>query len=82
MPLMSLIYLLKNLDAANAANARIMDKGTDRNILTQLCMTSNDFNFVTTLYYVSIAMRRDVWVMAYALTRFRISLLKHLPISW
>ncbi|KUJ09089.1 pantothenate transporter [Mollisia scopiformis] len=52
MPLMSLIYLLKNLDAANAANARIMDKGTDRNILTQLGMTSNDFNFVTTLYYI------------------------------
>ncbi|CZR53706.1 related to putative tartrate transporter [Phialocephala subalpina] len=52
MPLMSLMYLLKNLDAANAANARIMDKGTSRNILTQLHMTSNDYNFVTTLYYI------------------------------
>ena len=30
-----------------------MDKGTSRNILTQLNMTSNDYNFVTTLYYVS-----------------------------
>ncbi len=53
MPLMSLMYLLKNLDAANTANARIMDKGTSRNILTQLHMTANDYNFVTTLYYVS-----------------------------
>ncbi|KAE8449797.1 hypothetical protein EG329_007572 [Mollisiaceae sp. DMI_Dod_QoI] len=52
MPLMSLMYLLKNLDAANTANARIMDKGTSRNILTQLHMTANDYNFVTTLYYI------------------------------
>lgn len=31
-----------------------MNKGTDRNILTQLAMSANDYNFVSTIYYVSI----------------------------
>jgi hypothetical protein len=30
-----------------------MDKGTPHNILTELHMTSNQYNLVTTMYYVS-----------------------------
>jgi hypothetical protein len=30
-----------------------MDKGTHRNILTELHMTKNQYNLVTTMYYVS-----------------------------
>lgn len=31
-----------------------MNKGTDRNILTQLGMTTDQYNLVTVLYYVCI----------------------------
>lgn len=30
-----------------------MNKGTDQNIMTQLGITSNEYNLVTVLYYVS-----------------------------
>ena len=39
--------------AGQVSNARIMNKGTDRNILTQLGITSNQFGMVTVLYTVS-----------------------------
>ncbi|KAJ0330545.1 hypothetical protein COL922a_012411 [Colletotrichum nupharicola] len=35
-----------------AAHARIMNRGTPRNILTELKMTGDDYNFVSTLYYI------------------------------
>jgi hypothetical protein len=34
--------------------ARVMDKGTNQNILTELKMTSDQYNLVTTMYYVSL----------------------------
>jgi hypothetical protein len=34
------------------SNALIMDKGTKRNILTELHMNKNQYNLVTTMYYV------------------------------
>ncbi|OQE09766.1 hypothetical protein PENVUL_c005G00619 [Penicillium vulpinum] len=51
MTLCSLIFMFKNLDSNNASNARIMNKGTDQNIMTQLGITSNEYNLVTVLYY-------------------------------
>lgn len=36
------------------ANAKIMNKGTPTNILTQLHMTANEYNLITTVYYVRI----------------------------
>lgn len=53
MPLLAFAFLLKNLDANNVTNARIMNHGTSQNILKQLGMTANEFNFVSTIYYVS-----------------------------
>lgn len=53
MTLCSVMFLLKNIDADNVSNARIMNKGTHSNIMTELKMTSNEYNLVTTLYYVS-----------------------------
>jgi hypothetical protein len=41
--------------ALQLSNARIMNKGTDHNIMTQLGMTSDEYNLVTVLYYVSTA---------------------------
>lgn len=34
------------------SNARIMNQGTHQNIMTQLGMTSDEYNLVTVLYYV------------------------------
>ncbi|KAJ5350431.1 hypothetical protein N7541_008158 [Penicillium brevicompactum] len=52
MTLCSLIFMFKNLDSNNTSNARIMNKGTDQNIMTQLGITSNEYNLVTVLYYI------------------------------
>ncbi|KNG87188.1 putative pantothenate transporter [Aspergillus nomiae NRRL 13137] len=52
MPLCAIMFLLKNIDSENVANAKIMNKGTDRNILTQLGMTTDQHNLVTVLYYI------------------------------
>ncbi|KAJ5302316.1 hypothetical protein N7508_007179 [Penicillium antarcticum] len=52
MTLCSLIFMFKNLDSNNASNARIMNQGTDQNIMTQLGIASNEYNLVTVLYYV------------------------------
>jgi hypothetical protein len=54
MPLLAIAFLLKNIDSANVSNVRIMNTGTHRNILKQLNMSSNEFNFVSTIYYVRI----------------------------
>lgn len=54
MPLCSLLFMFKNLDSDNVSNARIMNQGTDMNIMTQLGMTSDQYNLVTVLYYVSL----------------------------
>ncbi|KAI1855616.1 hypothetical protein JX266_000481 [Neoarthrinium moseri] len=52
MPLCSLIFMFKNLDVDNVSNARIMNRGTNQNIMTQLGMTADDYNLVTVLYYI------------------------------
>jgi hypothetical protein len=53
MTLCSIMFLLKNIDADNVSNARIMNKGQPSNIMKELNMTSNEYNLVTTMYYVS-----------------------------
>lgn len=53
------MFLLKNIDADNVSNARIMNKGTPGNIMTQLGMTSNEYNLVATIYYVSFTNTRS-----------------------
>ncbi|KAH9888308.1 major facilitator superfamily domain-containing protein [Xylariomycetidae sp. FL2044] len=52
MPLLCILYLIKKLDESNASNARIMNKGTDRNILTQLNITSDEYGFITVLFTI------------------------------
>jgi hypothetical protein len=44
--------VVSSLNTSQASNARIMNKGTDQNIMTQLGITSNGYNLVTVLYYV------------------------------
>lgn len=52
MTVCSLLFLLKNIDADNISNARIMNRGTDRNVMTELNMTSDQYNLLNVLYYV------------------------------
>ncbi|KAJ5608187.1 hypothetical protein N7537_004806 [Penicillium hordei] len=53
IPLLAVMYMLKSVDFTNVSYARTMDKGTAHNILTELKMTSDQYNLVTTMYYVS-----------------------------
>jgi hypothetical protein len=53
MTIYSILFLLKDIDSDNISNARIMNKGTDRNIMTELNMTSDQYNLLNVLYYVS-----------------------------
>ncbi|KAM0080734.1 hypothetical protein ACKRZS_007111 [Fusarium odoratissimum] len=52
IPLLSVMYMVKSIDAANVSNARIMDRGTPRNIMTELNISADDYNFVTMAYYI------------------------------
>ncbi|KAK0702986.1 major facilitator superfamily domain-containing protein [Lasiosphaeria miniovina] len=52
IPLLSVMYMVKTIDFTNVSNARVMDRGTPHNILNELNMSSDAFNFVTTAYYV------------------------------
>lgn len=61
MPLCSFMFMLKSMDANNVSNARIMNEGTNQNIMTQLGMTSNQYALLTVVYYVS-SRRFRVWM--------------------
>ncbi|KAF7592241.1 hypothetical protein BBP40_000442 [Aspergillus hancockii] len=52
LPLLALMYMVKTVDMSNVSNARVMDKGTPQNILTELHISSNQYNLVTTMYYI------------------------------
>ncbi|KAL3474392.1 major facilitator superfamily domain-containing protein [Aspergillus californicus] len=52
VPLLCMLYLMKKIDENNATNARIMNEGTDRNIMTQLGITSDQYSMITVLYTV------------------------------
>lgn len=52
LPLLAMMYIIKTMEAQNVSNARIMDRGTKRNILVELNMSSNDYNLVTVAYYI------------------------------
>lgn len=62
MTLCSLLFLFKNIDSDNISNARIMNRGTDRNIMTQLGLTSDEYNLLTVFYYVSVLFRKNIRV--------------------
>ncbi|KAJ0364775.1 hypothetical protein COL154_004862 [Colletotrichum chrysophilum] len=55
MTICSLLFLMKNIDADNISNARIMNRGTSRNIMTQLDMTSDEYNLLNVLYYEQLS---------------------------
>lgn len=52
MPLLILLYLCKNLDVNNISYLTTMNKGTDRYVLTELKMTTDDWAWTSTVYYI------------------------------
>ncbi|KAJ4328721.1 hypothetical protein N0V84_000720 [Fusarium piperis] len=52
IPLLAIMYMVKTIDASNVSNARIMDQGTPRNIMIELRITPDQYNFVTAAYYI------------------------------
>ncbi|KAH7303988.1 major facilitator superfamily domain-containing protein [Stachybotrys elegans] len=73
MTICSLLFLMKNLDADNISNARIMNRGTDTNIMAQLNMTSDQYNLLNVLYYPSTWQSR-------IMISWGIALLCHVPV--
>ncbi|KAM0551234.1 hypothetical protein ACHAPJ_008579 [Fusarium lateritium] len=52
IPLLAVMYMVKSIDASNVSNARIMDQGTPRNIMIELNISPDNYNFVTMAYYI------------------------------
>ncbi|KAK1448478.1 hypothetical protein CCUS01_11577 [Colletotrichum cuscutae] len=88
MTICSLLFLMKNIDSDNISNARIMNKGTPRNIMTQLNMTSDEYNLLTVPYIVLEApsnlllkrLRPSAW-QSRIMISWGIALLCHVPVT-
>ncbi|KAJ4260420.1 hypothetical protein NW762_007159 [Fusarium torreyae] len=53
LPLMGFMYLIKQIDFSNAASIKVLQVGESRNVLTELNMTADQYNWVQTVYYIS-----------------------------
>ncbi|KAJ3531146.1 hypothetical protein NM208_g9010 [Fusarium decemcellulare] len=53
LPLMGFMYLIKQIDFSNAASIKVLQVGESRNVLTELGMTADQYNWVQTVYYIS-----------------------------
>ncbi len=51
--LIGLMYMLKNVDYTNAATVKVLQVGEPRNVLTELNMTADQYNWVQSIYFVS-----------------------------
>ncbi|GME29232.1 Major facilitator superfamily [Neofusicoccum parvum] len=51
--LIGLIYVIKNIDYMNAANVKVLQVGQPSNVLKELNMTANQYNWVQSIYFIS-----------------------------
>ncbi|KAK4443564.1 major facilitator superfamily domain-containing protein [Podospora aff. communis PSN243] len=51
--LIGLIYILKNIDYQNAAAVKVLQVGQPTNVLVQLNMTPDEYNWVQSIYFIS-----------------------------
>lgn len=64
--LIGLMYMLKNIDYLNAAVVKVLQVKEPRNILVELNMTPDQYNWVQSIYFVSVLiwwmfmMRRNI----------------------
>ncbi|EPE08706.1 pantothenate transporter [Ophiostoma piceae UAMH 11346] len=51
--LAGLIYMVKQIDVNNASSVKVLSPGKPTNILVQLGMTSDEYNWVQSVYYIA-----------------------------
>ncbi|KAH7061296.1 major facilitator superfamily domain-containing protein [Macrophomina phaseolina] len=51
--LIGIIYLFKNVDYTNAASVKVLQVGEPRNVLNELNMSANQYNWVQSIYFIS-----------------------------
>ncbi|KAL0935443.1 high-affinity nicotinic acid transporter [Colletotrichum truncatum] len=51
--IIGLMYMIKQIDQTNAANVRVLQVGESRNIMKELNMTSDQYNWVGSIYGVA-----------------------------
>ncbi|PGH14306.1 hypothetical protein AJ79_03128 [Helicocarpus griseus UAMH5409] len=51
--LIGMMYIIKNVDYTNAATVKVLQVGEDRNVLKELKMTSDQYNWVQSIYFIS-----------------------------
>lgn len=54
--LIGLMYMLKNIDYMNAAVVKVLQVGEPRNILTELNMTADEYNWVFASLYPHVSL--------------------------
>lgn len=58
LPLMGFMYLVKQVDYTNAASIKVLQVGQPSNVLTELGMTADQYNWVQTVYFVGLISTR------------------------
>lgn len=61
LPLMALMYIVKQVDYINASTVKVLQVGEPTNILNQLHLTADDYNWLQTLYFVSLRSSSPSW---------------------
>ncbi|KAK5130038.1 hypothetical protein LTR08_002512 [Meristemomyces frigidus] len=51
--LIGILYMTKNIDYQNAASVKVLQVGESRNVLTELSMTPDEYNWVQSVYFIS-----------------------------
>lgn len=54
LPLMGFMYLVKQVDYTNAASIKVLQVGEPSNVLTELGMTADQYNWIQTVYFVRL----------------------------
>ncbi|KAK7734133.1 hypothetical protein SLS63_004418 [Diaporthe eres] len=53
LPLVGFMYLVKQVDYTNAASIKVLQVGQSSNVLTELGMTADQYNWIQTVYFIS-----------------------------
>ncbi|KAL4937288.1 hypothetical protein BDV06DRAFT_232700 [Aspergillus oleicola] len=51
--LIGVIYIIKTIDYTNAASVKVLQVGEPRNVLTELNMSADEYNWVQSIYFIS-----------------------------
>lgn len=59
LPLMRFMYLVEQVDYTNAASIKVLQVGQPSNVLTELGMTADQYNWIQTVYFVGLGLTRS-----------------------